>query len=233
MQQRGWVRVAVSGEEQYAGIAEPDQLIGEFSAPDNITVESTNARALNIIYNGQQQGTFGGRGQAVTIVFTENDMDITTGPGPQPLQSLLTPSSTPIQRENLAATAIVARTPSATPTATATPTVTPTPQFPTDSPTTEGGAASAQATATPLPLIGGPGAPTLTPMPTNTTVPTVIVQSPTAAQTSTLTLTPTLTATLTPTASPTSAFTPTPTAILPPRVTPPGITTTPTKPVLP
>lgn len=199
MQQRGFVSIRTDGRDQMARLFTPGEII-EFNAQEEIVVETSNAAALNVIYNGQQQGSFGARGQAAVITFTEERYNISTGPGPQPI---IPPTATvPPTADNLAATLIFVRTPTATdgpsptpsdtPTATSTPTVTPTPS----------------------------DTPTVTATPTITLTPTI---TPTPSDTPTITPTPTIT--LTPSITPT----PSATAILPPRHTPENITPTPTK----
>ncbi|TVR19874.1 MAG: DUF4115 domain-containing protein [Anaerolineaceae bacterium] len=159
MQQRGFVSIRTDGRDQMARLFTPGEII-EFNALEEIVVETSNAAALNVIYNGQQQGSFGARGQAATITFTEERYNISTGPGPQPI---IPPTSTiPPTADNLAATLMFIRTPTATdgpsPTPTDTPTITPT------------------ATITPTPT----DTPTVTPTPTITDTPTI---TPTPAAT--------------------------------------------------
>jgi cytoskeletal protein RodZ len=204
MQQRGWLSIQTDDRPQLARVFLPNELV-EFSATEQIIVETSNAAALNVIYNGQQQGTFGARGQAATIIFTPERYSITSGPGPQPLIPP-TATETPLP-DMLPATLIATRTathtpgPSPTPTETLTPSATPT--------------ASDTPTETPLPS----ATPTITHTPTETLTPTVTLtpsQTPTITHTPTETLTPTIT------------LTPTATVVLPVRETP-NVTPTPTK----
>ncbi len=204
MQQRGWVSIQTDERQQLARVFLPNEII-EFSATNEIIIETSNAAALNVIYNGQQQGTFGTRGQAATIIFTPERYTISSGPGLQPLiQPTATETHTP---DMLPATLIATRTathtpgPSPTPTDTLTPSNTPT--------------ASNTPTETPLPS----ATPTITMTPTETLTPTITF---TPSNTPTITHTPT--ETLTPTITPT----PTQTAVVPARATP-NFTPTPTK----
>ncbi len=205
MQQRGWLSIQTDGRDQFARVFVPGELI-EFNALEEIVVQTSNAAALNVIYNGQQQGSFGARGQAATITFTPERYAINTGPGPQPLiPPTATESPTP---DNLAATLMSARTPTSTPGPSPTPTITP---LPSDTPTI-----TPTPSDTPIPS----NTPTITPTPTVTLTPSI---TPTPSNTPTITPTPTETLT------PTITFTPSPTAVLPPRNTPEGNTPTPTK----
>lgn len=165
--QRSWVRLRADGIERFAGIAAPGDIL-EFAAERTIEVNASNARALLVTYNGRPQRLFGGRGQKVDIVFTENDLEISSGPGfdptpefsptPQPtiesiaptLLAELTPTNTPGPSPTPTNTPTITLTPSDTPTPTDTPTITPTPSD------------------TPTPT----NTPTITPTPTDTLTPT-------------------------------------------------------------
>lgn len=218
--QRTWIRITVDAIEKYASIAEPGVLL-EYTAIGEITISASNAMALDVIWNGQQQRPFGGRGQRVDITFTADNVDYSTGlgfapspvfsPTAQPLPTSiaatllaqLTPSNTP----GPSPTSTNTLTPSNTPTITNTPTATLTPSItltPSNTPTT---------TLTPSITLTPSDTPTPSHTPTNTATPTT-------------TFTPTLT--LTPTETLTPSITPTPsqTAILPPRVTQEGLTPT-------
>lgn len=201
MTQRAWLRISADGIEQYAALARPGDKL-EFPANDNVTVSSSNAEGLSVIYNGQQQPSFGGRGQKVDIVFTTSGVQVSSGPGFEPTSEF---TATPPPTSDIDVGATIAAltpsntpgpspTPSNTPTITLTPTITPTPS---DTPTI---------TLTP----------TITQTPSNT--PTV-TPTPTLTSTPTTTPTPTLTRTPTVTPTPTETQTPTPTAVLPPRAT--------------
>lgn len=195
VRQRAWLRVLTDGNVQIARLVLPGEIL-EYRSLNEILVSSSNAEALNIVYNGQQQGTFGGRGQAVDITFTTADMQIVTGPGFEPTSPF---TATPLPTDDhLAETLVAAQTPSITPgpspTITLTPTITDTPSItptPSDSPTPS-------------------DTPTITPTPSDTATPT---NTPTVTNTPTNTNTPTITPT------PSATFTPSPTAILPPRAT--------------
>lgn len=224
--QRTWIRITADAIEQYVGIAEPGMLL-EYTAIGEIDVTASNAMGLDVVWNGQPQRQFGGRGQRVDITFTVEDVDYSTGPGfapspelsptPQPsatsIAATLLAQLTPTNTEGPSPTPTITPTPSDTPTVTNTPTMTYTPSItptPSDTPTI---------TNTPTETL----TPSDTPPPTNT--PTV---TPTPTLTNTPTLTPTPTLTLTPTNTLTPSITPTPseTAILPPRVTQEGLTPT-------
>ncbi|MCL4252582.1 MAG: DUF4115 domain-containing protein [Anaerolineae bacterium] len=194
---RAWVRVTIDGVEQFGQLMSPDER-REFVGVREIIVHSSNAAALNIIYNGQQQGSYGGRGQGVQITFRDRgNPDIQTGPGFDPTSEFT--STATATSDLLALTLIVARTPTATdgpsPTPSNTPTITNTPPA-TDTPT---------------------ATPTVTNTPTITLTPSV---------TFTPSVTPTITNTPTVTPTPSITFTPSPTAILPPRNTPANPTPT-------
>jgi hypothetical protein len=167
--QRTWMRVASDGVQRYAGLARPGEVL-EYPAQDNVTISAANAEALQIVYNGQQQPVFGGRGQQVDIVFRPGGaVQVSAGPGFEPT-SEFTPTPFPTSAVDVGA-AIAALTPSPTPGPSPTPTLTFTP-----SPT-----ASLTPTATLTPSI--------TPTPSDT---------PTATLTPTITLTPSPTAILPP-----------------------------------
>jgi hypothetical protein len=131
-------------------------------------VTASNAEALNVTYNGQRQATFGGRGQRVDIVFTEDNVEITTGPGFDPTSEF---SPTPLPTSDIDVGALIAEltptnTPGPSPTATLTPSVTFTPSntpLPSDTPTV---------TFTPSNTPTETDTPTITPTPTDTLTPT-------------------------------------------------------------
>lgn len=208
-QQRTWMRVTTDGNEQIARLVLPGEVL-EYRAQDEIYVNASNADALVVVYNGQLQGSYGGRGQAVEITYSEDRVDISTGPGFEPTSAAtITPLPTD---DRIAATLIAEQTPSSTPgpspTASDTPTITNTPTItptPTDTPTIT-------------------NTPTITETPTNTLPPT---ETPTATNTPSITPSPTLTNTPSITPTPSATLTPSPTAILPPRETAPP---SPTKP---
>jgi hypothetical protein len=203
MTERTWIRMATDGTQRYAGIAPPGMIL-EFPAQNQITVTASNAAALRVIYNGQPQPVFGGRGQKVDITFSVSGVDISSGPGFEPTAEF---SATPVTGESIAATLLAeltpTRTPGPSPTPTHTPTITNTPSI----------------TFTPSNTPTATDTPSITPTPSNT---------PTATRTPTNTPTPTITPTPSITPTPTNTLTPTPTAVLPPRVTQEGLP--PTKP---
>ena len=84
--QRSWVRIMADGVEQYAGIAAPETTL-EYSAVSEISLSASNAMALDLIWNGQQQGQIGGRGQGVDIQFTPDEVIVVLGPEGAPTLS--------------------------------------------------------------------------------------------------------------------------------------------------
>lgn len=178
--QRTWLQVASDGREQFAGILPPGETL-EYPAQEEITLTASNARALNVIWNGQQQGVFGGRGQKVDVTFTVNGVEISSGPGFDPTSEF---TATPIPTSEIDVGALIAaQTPSNTPGPSPTPTLTP---LPTDTPTI---------TPTPSDTPTPTDTPTITPTPSNTPLPT---NTPTATLTPTVTFTPSPTAILPP-----------------------------------
>lgn len=175
--QRTWLRVVADGIEQYVGIAPPGT-VREFAAAQQIVITASNAEALQVIYNGRQQGLFGGRGQKVDIVFTVADLEVSSGPGFEPTPEF---SPTPLPTSDLDVGALIAQltptatdgpspTPTDTPTITLTPSITPTPS---DTPT-----ATYTPSITPLPSVTPTASdtpppsltPTITPTPSATAV---------------------------------------------------------------
>ncbi|MFN8372430.1 MAG: DUF4115 domain-containing protein [Anaerolineae bacterium] len=175
MTQRTWVRFVADDVERYAGIAPPGTIL-EYNANNSIVVTASNAQALNVIYNGQQQGMLGGRGQRIDITFTPTNMELLMGPGFEPT-SEFSPTPLPTSAIDVGAlieqlTPTVTPGPSPTPTATFTPSLTPsityTPSVTptaTDTPTN---------TSTPTETFT-PGPPTATPSITPTPSPTAIL----------------------------------------------------------
>ena len=173
---RTGVQHATDGIEQFAGLLVPGQAI-EYPANREITLTASNARALVVTWNGQPQGVLGGRGQKVDIVFTQDDVSISSGPGFDPTSAF---SPTPIPTSEIDVGALVAAltptsTPGPSPTPSNTPTITPTPS---DTPTPS-------------------HTPTITPTPSDKPTPN---KNPTNTPTPTLTLTPSITPTPSPTA---------------------------------
>lgn len=208
LDERTWLHVTADGTDQYIGIAPPGTSL-EYPAGSDVTVVASNAQALNVVFNGQPQPVFGGRGQMVTVVFSPNGVDISSGPGyaPTPINS-----PTPLPLPTDPAGALVAQltptdTPGPSPTASETPSETPIPSdtpIPTDTPVPSD---------TPVPT----NTPTETPIPTDTPIP---------SNTPSPTLTPTFTLTPSPTPIPSDTPIPTATSILPPRGIPPNATPT-------
>lgn len=81
--QRSWMTVLVDGVEQFSGIAAPETLL-EYNAVSDIQLAAANAMALDVIWNGQQQGQIGGRGQRADIRFTESEAIVDLGPAGAP-----------------------------------------------------------------------------------------------------------------------------------------------------
>ncbi len=152
--QRTWMLVTADGIQKFVGLARPGDKLPDIPAQDNVTVSASNAEALQIIYNGNMQSSFGGRGQKVDIVFKSSGMTVNSGPGFEPTSQFtetplptsgidvgaaiaeLTPSNTPGPSPTPTHTPSVTPTPSDTPTITLTPSVTPTPsRTPTVTPT--------------------------------------------------------------------------------------------------
>lgn len=207
-QQRTWLRLTTDGNLQINRVVLPGEVL-EYRAQDEIIMNASNAEALIIIYNGNLQGSFGGRGQAVDVTFTETNRTIQTGPGFEPT-SEFTPTFTPTS-DVLAATLLAAQTPSVTPGPSPTPTNTPTITF---TPTIT---LTPTITFTPSSTPTASDTPTITPTASDT---------PTPSDTPTITPTPTNTATPSATLTPSITPTPSPTAILPPRQTPENPTPT-------
>ncbi len=177
LKQRSWLSLQVDGREVYASIAPPGTLLEE-TAENEITVIAANALALDIIWNGQQQGEIGARGQRVDIRFTVDDLSVILGPvatatleaasiveapasptvapatEPAPIvEAPASPTATPSTAPTATATASPA--PSATPLPSATPTPT-NPPLPSATPTS---AATAKPTAVLPPRVTQVGLP--------------------------------------------------------------------------
>lgn len=161
--QRTWIRISVDAVERFAGIAAPGTLL-EYAAISDIAVTASNGMALDIIWNGQQQGQFGGRGQQVDIRFTVDTVNHSAGAGVAP-----SPALSPTLRTSEVAATLLARFtsagavgPSPTPTATFTlePTVSDTPTITPRPLDTATSAVTATATDTP----------TITPRPSLTAI---------------------------------------------------------------
>ena len=77
--QRTWLSLQVDGAEAYVGIAAAQTLL-EYSADSEVLLSASNARALDLIWNGQRQGQIGARGQRVDIRFTADTAVVSLGP---------------------------------------------------------------------------------------------------------------------------------------------------------
>lgn len=159
MDQRSWLRIEVDGAERFEGVARPGTVF-EFAASSTVSVRAANAAALEVIYNGQRQNTFGARGQRVDVVFSTSGVQISSGQSFS--EPTLAVSDTPVPTTAPdVGTLIAAQTPSATagpsPTAsntpppTETPTVTFTPSLTFTPSATFTASATPSATSTPGP----------------------------------------------------------------------------------
>jgi hypothetical protein len=218
--QRTWVRVEADGEEIFAGIVRPDELVIEQRANGEVYVQASNAQALGVVYNGQTQPVFGARGQSVTISFRPgNDIRVEGGSvvlaataTPEPRLTEIDLGGQPVAgTETPDVAAEMSETPTPTvetvPEETPLPTSTPDPSLPTQLPVLGGGQVSAPPTQPPP-----------TPSPTVQVVESVPTAS-TGGQPPTAEASPEPTNTVAPSL---------PTAVLPPRQTPSNVT--PTKP---
>ncbi len=218
--QRAWLQIAADNIQQFSGLTRPGEQM-TIRALDNITLSSSNAEALEAIFNGQVQPVFGARGQRVDLVFSAGGVQISTGPGfaPTPVESV-TPLPTPTDP---AGALIAALTPSATigpsptPSNTFTPSNTPTDTLTPSATFTPSNTFTITSTPTDTPTDAPTATSTLPP--TNTPVPsTTIVPSDTPL--------PTATQTPSATPTPTQTMTSSPTPNLPPRFTPANATPT-------
>lgn len=128
--QRSWMSVAVDGLEQFSGIAAPETLL-EYSAVNEVQLAAANAMALDVIWNGQEQGQIGGRGQRADIRFTATEAIVELGPAGAPTVARPTAEAVLVAAEVEPATAGPSSTPSERPPPTETftpwPTITPMP----------------------------------------------------------------------------------------------------------
>ena len=141
--QRSWIQVQVDGVEQFSGIATPETLL-EYSASSEVNLSASNAMALDVIWNGQQQGQVGGRGQRADMRFTAAEVAVDLGPAGAPTPVSPTaeavaaegrtsePTATEGPSPTLTETLIPSETPVPTETFTPSPTNTP---IPSDTPT--------------------------------------------------------------------------------------------------
>ncbi len=185
--QRAWVRLIVDGAELFAGLVAPGELTLEYRAVNEIILSSSNAESLVVTYNGVPQPKFGGRGQAVEVVFRPNgNVSIQTGPGFEPTENVtLTPSITPL---SLAATLLAEQTPTPTDGPSPTPTLSPTASETPDvtatetTPPTETHTPTASATSTETPPPTETDTPAATPTPSAVVPPRVTPSNVTATK---------------------------------------------------
>ena len=62
----------MDGAELFTGLIRPGELTLEYRAINEIILSSSNAEALAVTYNGVPQPVYGGRGQAVEILYRPN-----------------------------------------------------------------------------------------------------------------------------------------------------------------
>lgn len=98
--QRTWLQIIIDGTETFTGIMQP----GErhlYEGTSAIQVNSSNAAALSVIFNGEPQAPFGERGQQVQLDFTQAGIGLTRIQGeasPTPvLVAIPTETSIPIE----------------------------------------------------------------------------------------------------------------------------------------
>lgn len=220
MAQRAWMQISADNIDQFTGLARPGQRF-VIEAADNVTLMSSNAEGLDVIFNGQAQPSLGMRGQRVDVVFRMEGIQVSSNQGFEPTPIA---SDTPLPTPTDPSGALIAQlTPTLTPSLTPSPGPSLTPSDtlpPTNTPTitntpSDTPVPTETLTSSPLPTETVP--PTATPVPTETLTPSQ-TQPPTS--TPTITLTPSNTASPTRTNTPPPSTTPSPTAILPPRVTP-------------
>ncbi len=91
--QRTWLRVTADGEEEFVGMLRPGEHI-EVAARTEILLTASNAEALLITWNGQEQGVPGLRGQLVEMTFTQTSVALDAGAGFEPTP-VFTPTAQP------------------------------------------------------------------------------------------------------------------------------------------
>ncbi len=91
--QRTWLRVTADGEEEFVGMLRPGEHI-EVAARTEILLTASNAEALLITWNGQEQGVPGLRGQLVEMTFTQTSVALDAGVGFEPTP-VFTPTAQP------------------------------------------------------------------------------------------------------------------------------------------
>lgn len=106
VRQRTWLRVLVDGKEQFAGRALPGSVY-EYSADEQVEIQTGNAAALQITFNQEDLGTMGNIGEVVTRIYSINGVLAPTAtvtltptntprPSPTPRPTMTTrPTSTP------------------------------------------------------------------------------------------------------------------------------------------
>lgn len=192
--QRTWVRMVVDGAELFADLVRPGELTLEYRAINEIILTSSNAEALAVTYNGLPQPVYGGRGQAVEILYRPNgNITIDAGASIPPTSEFSpAPSETSVSLvETLLAEGTPTPTEGPSPTPSATFTASPSPEdslapsdtrAPTDPPTlTATLTPSLTPTETPPPTEKAP--PTITPLPTAVVPPRVTPVDSTPAKT--------------------------------------------------
>lgn len=89
IRQRTWLRVVVDGEVQEEGRMPPDSAF-QFSGEERIEVFTGNGAAVQVFYNGQDQGPLGQFGEVVYLIYSTEGV-LTPTP-------TITPTSTPTVR---------------------------------------------------------------------------------------------------------------------------------------
>ncbi len=89
IRQRTWLRVLVDGEVQEEGRMPPDSAF-QFSGEERIEVFTGNGAAVQVFYNGQDQGPLGEFGEVVYLIYSTEGV-LTPTP-------TITPTSTPTVR---------------------------------------------------------------------------------------------------------------------------------------
>ena len=208
--QRTWLKITADGADQYEGIARPGTRL-EYPAGSNVTVVASNAAALGVVFNGQQQQSFGGRGQLVTVVFSASGVQISSGPGYEPTPEQ---SPTPLPTPTDAAGALVAQlTPTEAPFGEVTPTAAPDTQITPTETLVAQLATSDTLIPVDIPVVTAVPSATLVPPSSTPALTETLVPSATPEPTDAPTLTPVPSATPVPTdtPTPTNTITPSPT----------------------
>lgn len=87
--QRAWMRITVDGKVEFEGRVLPGSAY-TFAGGDQIEVLTGNAAALQVFFNGQDQGVLGRNGQVITQVYTPQGV---IAPTPTPT---IPPTQTPL-----------------------------------------------------------------------------------------------------------------------------------------